>query len=151
MDKAAGKPAGYFADLKGRQSNLIKTEKILNKRIKQLSGAQAVSEVTPRMSKENVSLFAHSGMSAPSAIARIPHNALFPPRELAEASMHVRKAFPGPEINTLPYQALFSDTARGAAVAHQLISGERKFKMPAPLAPRQEQNPTDAWAGTGVQ
>ena len=134
MDKAAGKPAGYFADLKGRQSRLIAMEKILNKRIKQLGGAQAISEVTPRMSKENISIFAHPGVSAPTTIARVPHGVLFPPRELTEAGKHVRKAFPGPQINTLPYQVLFSNTARAEMERRSIRKGYPPLPPSHPLA-----------------
>lgn len=136
MDRAAGKPVGYFADLKKRQSSLIRLQKILNQRVKDLKGAQAVSEVTPRLSSENISLSAHAG-SLPRAGVYGIKQMLAPKRELKEASKHVAKAFP--TVNSLPYQVLFSAGVRASEV-----------KGPAPRRQQQEQNPTDAYAGTGV-
>lgn len=110
-DRAAGKPAGYFRDLLDREGSLIKLRGILQKRYSDLGGSQAISEVTPGWSKENLSLFAHSG-GIPSGIVRVPHDVLFPQREMSEASKHVAKAFPGMEVNSLPYGVLFSNAMR---------------------------------------
>jgi hypothetical protein len=112
MDRAAHKPEGYFADLKGRQSNLITLQSILDKRLKNLQGAQAVSEVAPRFSSENVSLSAHAGSLPRAGIYGI-RNAISPTRELNAASKNVSRAFPS-TINTLPYQTLFSNAIRFA-------------------------------------
>lgn len=113
MDRAAGKPAGYFENLKGRQSSLIALQEILDKRLRDLSGAQAISEVTPRLGSENISLSAHAG-SLPRAGVYGIRQAISPNRELKSASKHVAKAFPA--VDSLPYQVLFSGETRAATL-----------------------------------
>jgi hypothetical protein len=46
-DALAGQPTGYFEDLKQKQSNLIRLEQILNKRIEDLQGAQRAQRGAP--------------------------------------------------------------------------------------------------------
>lgn len=111
MDRAAGKPAGYFEDLKGRQSSLITLQEVLDKRIRDLKGSQAISEVAPRFGSENVSVYAHPG-SMPRAVIHGIRQAVAPTRELEAASKHVAKAFPA--VDSLPYQILFSGETRAA-------------------------------------
>ena len=111
-DKAAGKPAGYFADVLDREGNLIQLRGILKKRIQDLGGSQAISEVTPAFGAGNISLSAHAGSPLRAGLYGL-HNVLTPPRELTAAGKHVAKAF-GPQINTLPYGVLFSDAARAS-------------------------------------
>jgi hypothetical protein len=111
MDRAAGRPAGYFEDLKGRQSSLITLQAVLDKRAKDLAGKQAISEVTPPFSTENLSGSFHVG-EMPRLGAYGIRQAIFPSRELDEASKHVAKAFP--KVDTLPYQILFSGETRAA-------------------------------------
>lgn len=114
MDRAAKRPSGYFEKLKGRQSSLIALQEILDKRIKDLRGAQAMSEVAPRFSSENLSGSLHVG-SAPRLGAYGIRQALSPTRELNTASKHVSKAFP--DIDALPYQILFSAATRAPDMA----------------------------------
>jgi hypothetical protein len=120
MDVAAGRPAGYFADLKGRQSALITLESLLHKRIKALSGAQAVSEVAPRLSSENLSVSLHPG-SAPRGGLYGLRNVIAPPREYKTASKYVEKAFPMPQsVGTMPYQVLLANLFRGYGTAQKM-------------------------------
>lgn len=116
MDRAAGKPAGYFENLKSRQSALITLEQMLDKRIQDLSGQQAISEVTPRLSTENISGSVHAGSAPRLGIYGI-RQVIAPTRELKAASKHVAKAFP--TVNTLPYQILFSAGARIPEAEHE--------------------------------
>lgn len=119
MDRAAGKPAGYFANLKGRQSSLISLQKILDKRVRDLSGQQAVSEVTPRISAENLSLSMHPGTLPRGGLYGLK-NVFSPPREMKAAGKHVAKAFPKQRtIDTMPYQVLFAGTARSEETSRQ--------------------------------
>lgn len=111
-DKAAGKPAGYFADVLDREGNLIQLRGILQKRVQDLGGSQAISEVTPSFGAGNISLSGHFGSPLRAGFYGL-HDALSPPRELKEAGKHVAKAF-GPQINTLPYGVLFSDALRAS-------------------------------------
>lgn len=46
-DQLAGKPAGYFEDLKQKQSNLIRLQSLLNRRIDDLTGAQRAQQGAP--------------------------------------------------------------------------------------------------------
>ena len=110
MDAAAGKPTGYFADLKGRQSNLITLQSILDKRLQDLKGAQAISEAVPPLSRENVSIYAHPG-GMPRAVIHGARDIVSPARELNAANAHVGKAFE-PSVDALPYQVLFTGLGR---------------------------------------
>jgi hypothetical protein len=109
MDRAAGKPAGYFESLKGRQSSLITLQEILEKRIRDLTGSQAVSEVTSRFGSENISLSAHAGSLPRAGIYGI-REAFSPTRELETASKHVAKAVP--PVYSQPWEILFTTAAR---------------------------------------
>ena len=114
MDRAAGRPKGYFEELKGKQSSLIALQEILDTRIKDLSGQQAMSEVAPRFSSENLSGSMHPG-SMPRLGAYGLRQVIAPTRELESASKHVSKAFPS--VDSLPYQVLFSAATRAPEVA----------------------------------
>lgn len=111
MDRAAGKPSGYFEQLKGRQSSLITLQSILDKRVSDLKGSQAVSEVASRFSHENISVSAHPG-SLPRAGLYGLRNVVAPTREMNAASKHVAKAFPS--VNSMPYQILLSGEIRAS-------------------------------------
>jgi hypothetical protein len=84
---------------------------ILEKRVSDLAGSQAISEVTPRLSSENLSLSAHPGTMPRAGLYGI-RQVFTPTRELNQASKHVAKAFPGAGIDALPYGVLFSDILR---------------------------------------
>ena len=114
MDRAAGKPAGYFKSLKARQSSLMSLQEILEQRVKDLSAKEAVEEVSPRFGSENLSVSAHAG-SLPRVGAYGIRQAISPTRSMAQASKHVSKAF-RPTVNSLPYQVLFSGGIRAVAV-----------------------------------
>lgn len=115
MDRAAGKPAGYFENLKQRQSSLITLQSILNKRIEWLKGSQAISEAQPLFSGENISIYARPE-SLPRTYIHGIQRAIAPQREYAEASKHVARAFK-PSVSSLPYQLLFSNLIRGAEIS----------------------------------
>ena len=54
MDRAAGKPAGYFANMKGRQSALIDLEDTLHDRVEKLKTETAKIKGAPRFSRATV-------------------------------------------------------------------------------------------------
>jgi hypothetical protein len=110
-DKAAGKPAGYTAEMKGRQAALIKLQAILDKRIDDLGGKAAQIAGSPRLSSENLSVSLHPG-GAPRLSLYSIRNALVPPNPLKTASSRVAKAFPLDRVSSLPYQVLLSGAAR---------------------------------------
>jgi hypothetical protein len=110
-DRSVGQPAGYFADAMNREKALIDLREILTKRVEDLGGAQAISEVTPRLGKENIFVAARAG-SVPRAGISGLRQALMPPRELAEAGKHVQKAFPSARVSLLPYDVLLTDLPR---------------------------------------
>jgi hypothetical protein len=128
MDRAAGKPQGYFADLKGRQSSLIDLQSILDKRVKALKGSEAISEVAPRFGSENISLSEHIGSPLRAGVYGI-RQSISPTREMTTASKHVKKAFPS--VNALPYTALFGTGVRAAEAP---VTGPKK-PVAAALAP----------------
>jgi hypothetical protein len=123
-DHAAGKPEGYFADVLDREGNLIQLRGILEKRVQDLGASQAISEVTPRFSSENLSLSAHAGSLPRAGIYGI-RQMFSPTRELTQAGKHVAKAFPGATVDTLPYGVLFSDIIRG----EQTLRGPKTKKL----------------------
>lgn len=133
MDRAAGKPAGYFEDLKGRQSALITLQQTLDKRVKDLAGQQAISEVTPRLSSENISLSAHAGSPIRAGVYGV-RQALAPSRELKVASKHVLRAFP--DVDALPYQILFSAGVRFPAAEHEVKTAPLPQGVAAALSSR---------------
>lgn len=124
MDQAAGKPEGYFANLKGRQSDLITLQSILDKRVSDLGGKQAVSEVTSPFGSENISLSAHVGSVRAGAYGL--KNVFSPTRELNAAGKHVAKAFPPAKVSSLPYQVLLTNIPRAKAIAHAMSSSDQK-------------------------
>jgi hypothetical protein len=112
LDVIAGKPAGYFEEMKARQSSLIELQKVLDKRIKDLRGSQAVAEATPRWAPaKNISIYAHAG-DAPRGYIHGIQDIISPPRVETEASKHVTKAFPGAKVNEQPYRVLFGTAGR---------------------------------------
>ena len=132
MDQVAGKPAGYFEQMKARQSSLIQLQKVLNKRVKDLTGAQAVSEAAGRFSKENISLYARPG-GMPRTYVHGLTEMIAPTREYAEASKHVAKAFPMPKISDQPYRLLFGTAGRVFGPAPRHPSDE--YSDPSQLQP----------------
>lgn len=133
MDRAAGKPAGYFANLKGRQSSLIQLQDILEKRISDLKGQQAVSSVGSRFTHENVGVSAHPGSLPRASVYGLKNAVLGPKKVLKQANKQVGKAFPS--VNSMPYEELFKLGIRGSQV-----------QGPAPRKEESEQNATDAYA-----
>lgn len=111
MDRVAGKESGYFEQLTARQSSLIQLQQVLEKRVKDLRGSQAVGEATGRFSKENFSLYARPG-GMPRTYIHGLKESILPTREYTEASKHVAKAFPGPKVNEQPYRVLFGTAGR---------------------------------------
>jgi hypothetical protein len=57
MDQAAGKPPGFFAELKGRQQKLIDLQEHLDKQADELATASGVSRGSPRFSHKNLSTY----------------------------------------------------------------------------------------------
>ena len=111
-DSAASKPAGYFRDALDREGSLIQLRGILQKRFSDLAGSQAISEVTPRLSSENLSVSLHPGTMPRGGLYGLK-NLISPTRELTQAGKHVAKAFPAHgAVNSLPYQILFSNAPR---------------------------------------
>jgi hypothetical protein len=112
MDAVAGKPVGYFEAMKARQSSLIQLQQVLEKRVKDLRGSQAVAEATPRFAPmKNISIYAHAG-DAPRGYIHGIQDIIMPPRVETEAAKHVAKAFPESQINEQPYRVLFGTTGR---------------------------------------
>ncbi|MHB1952132.1 MAG: hypothetical protein ACYCOU_00165 [Sulfobacillus sp.] len=118
MDRASGKQAGYFANLKGRQSNLIQLESILNKRVEDLAGKTSVVKGSPRFSTENLSVSMHAGGTPRLGVYSL-RNVLSPSDLLKTADKRVAKAFAPPQVSALPYQVLLSSTARAIDIARR--------------------------------
>jgi hypothetical protein len=104
-DRNAGKPVGYFKDVLERESNLITLRGILEKRVGELSGTQAISEVAPLFKSENISVSGHPGNAPRFGFYGLREMAS-PPRELKEAGEHVEAAFAPAQLDALPYQIL---------------------------------------------
>lgn len=65
MDRANGKPPGYFADLQGRRSSLIRIDKQLGEEVNKLSDSEAKRIGSPWLSSENVTAYAHAPSGMP--------------------------------------------------------------------------------------
>jgi hypothetical protein len=105
MDKAAGKPAGYFANLKGRQSTLIEMEKALNTQVNSLATRTAKIKGSPRFSTENVSAYGHPA-SAPGLSIHKLQNAIVRPNPLGQANAATARAFSGRPAPTAAIMSL---------------------------------------------
>jgi hypothetical protein len=123
-DRSAGKPAGYFSTQLERESNLITLRGVLQKRLDDLAGSQAISEVTPRLSSENISLSAHPGTMPRAGVYGVK-NALSPPREMNMASSHVKKAF-DLQLSSLPYEMLLANMPRAMELMSSHDTPEKK-------------------------
>lgn len=60
-DRLAGKPSGYFEDLKSKQSNLMRLEKVLNNRVDDLTGKSREAKGAPLMDKLHGGAYASQG------------------------------------------------------------------------------------------
>ena len=135
MDQVAGKPAGYFEQMGARQSSLIHLQQVLEKRVKDLQGAQATSEATPRFAPlKNISIYAHAG-AAPRGYVHGIQDIFMPPREYRDASRHVAEAFVGPKINEQPYRVLFSTAGRVFGPAPRRPMTTNEYGDPANFNP----------------
>jgi hypothetical protein len=94
MDKAAGKPAGYFANLKQRQGILIQLEEAVDDNIKALATRTAKIKGSPRFSQENVSAYGHPS-SAPGFSIHKLQNIVKRPNPAARADAAVSRSFSG--------------------------------------------------------
>jgi hypothetical protein len=111
MDKAAGKPSGYFANLKGRIGNLMELESKLTGRIEKLHETTAMSKGAPPM--ERARIRANVGESGgPRFWMSNLLGAIHAPSPEAQANKAVRGAFkessPNPLIWGLPIKALLA-------------------------------------------
>jgi hypothetical protein len=99
MDKAAGKPQGYFGNLKERQSTLIQMESQLDKHARALATRTAKIQGGPRFGNENVSAYAHP-TSMPGLSLHGLGQALHRPNPLAKANAAVARSFGGRPVPT---------------------------------------------------
>ncbi len=125
MDRATGKPEGYFANLKGRQSTLIHLQKVLEKRVDTLTTMTKKIHGAPRLSQENVSIYGtqrHTGFSAHRL-----QNIIKKPNPLGEANAAMSRAFTGRPI---PKALLYSLPVRTLLMDEE---PEQKPKTPAQM------------------
>jgi hypothetical protein len=109
MDKLAGKPPGYFANLKQRVGNLMQLESKVDKQVKGLRDRTARTKGAPMMKRGQV---AEAGTSAAvgykHGVIRSVGRILRPENPEADANKAVTKAFksnPDP-VHALPITAL---------------------------------------------
>ncbi len=89
-DQLAGKPAGYFEDLKQKQSSAIRLESLLNKRVEDLTGKSRETKGQPIMSRLRPGA-AISAEGAPHGfISNLP-NAIVPRDVLKQADKAAAK------------------------------------------------------------
>lgn len=94
MDQAAGKPPGYFADMKGRQSRLIDLQGTLERRADKLAAQTAQSKGRPLFSEKNMSTYV-AGTNAPHPGLSIHRLNPLKPNPEAAANRAVRRAMSG--------------------------------------------------------
>jgi hypothetical protein len=104
MDAAAGKPTGYFAAMKQRQSNLINLEQQVGDTLDKLSQKTAEIKGGPRFGTENASVY-QSGFKEPGFSFHKVQNIIRKPNPLKSADTYVGKAFAGgsPTANAAIY------------------------------------------------
>ncbi len=101
MDKAAGRPAGYFSNLLNRQGTLIQLGESLDQNAKAFATRTAKIKGSPRFSTENVSAYGHPATAPGISIHKL-QNALVRPNPLARANAAVARssgAFGGTPIS----------------------------------------------------
>jgi hypothetical protein len=94
MDRAAGKPNGYFLNLKQRHGNLISLEDALTDRINDLTNKTAIAQGAPRFGTENVSVFGHPTSPPGFSLHRL-QNVVIRPNPMKTANAAVRAGFGG--------------------------------------------------------
>lgn len=115
MDRAAGKPTGYFASLKQRQSTLIDLQKNLQDQVDTLGTKSAAIKGSPRFGSENVSMYmAGTGAPHPGFSLHRIHRALFREDPLGTANKAVSRAYTGlptakAYVSSYPVRQLFLD------------------------------------------
>lgn len=128
MDKAAGKPAGYFGKLKARQSTLIDLQKALDEQADRLSTESMRIKGTPRFSSKNVSFYAAGSTRAhPGFGIRRLHEVLTRADPARVADKSVTRAFAGKPRSKA---VLYSYPLRQVLVDEGIRSPEQK-KSPA--------------------
>ncbi len=99
MDQAAGKPSGYFGNLKRRQGTLIQLEEAVDDQVKSLATRTAKIKGSPRFSSENVSAYGHPASTPGLSIHKL-QNVIVRPNPAAAANRAVARSFSGRPIPT---------------------------------------------------
>ena len=105
MDRAAGKPQGYFRNLLTRQGTLITLGDALDENAKALATRTAKIKGSPRFSSENVSAYGHPATSPGISVHKL-QNIVTRPNPLARASKAIARS---------------SGSFRGSPVSHSMI------------------------------
>jgi hypothetical protein len=105
MDKAAGKPTGYFRSLLNRQGTLIQLGDALDENAKALATRTAKIKGSPRFSSENVSAYGHPATTPGISIHKL-QNVFVRPNPAARANAAVARA---------------SGSFRGSPVSHTMV------------------------------
>ena len=94
MDRAVGKPTGYFADLKGRQSTLIDMQKSLETQVDRLKTETGKVKGAPRFGMQHVSMYMATSAEPHPGFSLHKLNP-FKPNPEAMANKAVSRAFTG--------------------------------------------------------
>lgn len=120
MDQAAGKPPGYFAALKGRQSRLIDLQGTLERQADRLAAQTAQAKGRPLFSERNLSTYV-AGTNAPHPGMSLHRLNPIKPNPEAAANAAVRRAMSGRPV---PKAFVYSYPAR------QVMTQEKPKKSP---------------------
>lgn len=95
MDRATGKPQGYFRNLATRQRYVKSLNEAAHDNAKSVAGGSAFSRGTPRFSRENVSMYVGSS-GKPGGAAHRVGDIIRKPSPERDAASRIRSAFPAP-------------------------------------------------------
>lgn len=119
MDQAAGKPNGFFAGLKQRQSTLIDLQRVLDGRVDELATQTEKIKGAPRLDQSNLSFYgaASSSSAHPGISLHRLHNVVVRPNPLGKANAAISRAFTGSTtakagIYSLPVRELMLEGAK---------------------------------------
>jgi hypothetical protein len=133
MDKAAGKPAGYFANLLNKQSTLIQLGQALDDNANALAVRTAKIQGAPRLSSENVSAYGHPATTPGISIHRL-QNVVVRPNPLGQANQAIARASGSFAGSPVSHAAIYS-----LPVRYLLLEGQEPPKTPGEAKKRVQQ------------
>lgn len=140
LDVAAGKPAGYFADLQSKQSTLYTMRDLVQKSKRSLVKGELEEEGAPALSKMHLRGYLRPNTLRPGGVAGIPLTASG--KDLAKANKAIARSFPSPtrKVGNVARKAVslpFSNATIDALPIRVLWEAANADEPPQPKTPAQ--------------